>query len=408
MIRGFLTREAAAKKRAWEDKSSEDLASRIDEIVAFAGGIKDLLRLDREARSWVHQMRRVPEDCIDPLVLLGVGVVIYWNLKMDLFLKTGSATTARVTRSTTAKSMSPTQQLDLIVTSREQFEKALSGNESTRFALLLEGWKEERPKAKKQSASVGRAEGATPRKGVPLSQVDKQDRVVKDHHLKFAAFFSQLSPIALGEIEESLEEGKKIPEFMALKFEEVVPGIKAVFDATRIYKLLHYAAITASSFADIFPAKWKPSGHAGNDEEDDEDDEDELENAEVVFKFFLGKVDQVEDQSEEEVDNEIRFMHRASEGKGRKLFPTPHDWSLNIVCPFVVMERIRGGTLKDMIGDASIPVEERLRQLPVLAKTLAAGINLLHEKLIIHRDVKSEVSTKVEVLKKQMRSSELN
>ena len=72
------------------------------------------------------------------------------------------------------------------------------------------------------------------------------------------------------------------------------------------------------------------------------------------------------------------------------------------------MERIRGGTLKDMIGDASIPVEERLRQLPVLAKTLAAGINLLHEKLIIHRDVKSEVSTKVEVLKKQMRSSELN
>lgn len=51
---------------------------------------------------------------------------------------------------------------------------------------------------------------------------------------------------------------------------------------------------------------------------------------------------------------------------------------------FIVMELIRGNTLRSFIGDASIPVELRLEWLAGTARGLAAA----HEAGIIHRDVK--------------------
>ncbi len=54
--------------------------------------------------------------------------------------------------------------------------------------------------------------------------------------------------------------------------------------------------------------------------------------------------------------------------------------------PYIVMELVNGRTLRELIGDASVPVATRTAWLADVARALAAA----HKKGLIHRDIKPE------------------
>src|SRR5207245_1395973 len=54
--------------------------------------------------------------------------------------------------------------------------------------------------------------------------------------------------------------------------------------------------------------------------------------------------------------------------------------------PFIAMELVKGRTLRTLVGDARVPIAERLRWLTDIARALAAA----HRAGLVHRDIKPE------------------
>ena len=372
------------------DGRIRSIAQNIDNVIETGGNIRGFLTRRKDQKHFIQHMKHVPEDLPDE-ERCELGLFAYWNLKlrMDLCynskesdLNSESTPKKRVTRSTAKtiieETLSPKQQLQTVVDNSELLEKILGGQLKKRLRLLVEEWEDAKPEFD------GFIDGATPGKGGASIAV-KQDQVIKTHHLRFAAFFYVAGPKALKAISDFDEADTsaifRVVKFMVEKFEKVAMGVTPIFDAFGVYVPHFDEAKIGSSFSVVVPCGLKS-------------DPDQIV---AVIKFFLTEVDEV-DQSITDINNEISLMHKAAQGQGSQFFIKPFDWNVHPIASFLVMENIAGGDLGDVINMRSMTPQRRLELFPVFAKTLAAGVVAIHDKRVVHRDIKLAVSMRTEVL----------
>jgi serine/threonine-protein kinase len=115
---------------------------------------------------------------------------------------------------------------------------------------------------------------------------------------------------------------------------------------------------------------------------------DEQQNREVALKLLAPDVDDVGDDSQLRRDAARRLVREA---RAAAAFTHPNAVTLYDVgvvdnAPYVAMELVHGQTLRTKVGDASVPLGERLRWLSDVAGALAAA----HKAGLVHRDVKPD------------------